>query len=183
MTTVAVYGSLIDQQQRQKQPNLSSNAYPVLVKGYKRVFNQEPSWRKGCGERRAVLNVVRSDQDCFNGLLVKLRDNSVFLELDKREKGYDRIRVASSQIAKLPDVAGSAHASVYSKLAQEQVYLYLGKLEKQNNNISPNPDYLNLCLRGAQQWGDRFYEQFLQTTYVGKLTLKTFLESSIQTSK
>ncbi|MBE9063836.1 gamma-glutamylcyclotransferase family protein [cf. Phormidesmis sp. LEGE 11477] len=174
MTTIIVYGSLINLEQRQKQPNLSAEACPVLVKGYKRVFNQEPSWRKGSGEHRAVLNVVRSEHDCLNSLLVKLHEKSDLGRLDERERGYDRIAIAPSQIAYL-SAAHPVYPPARSSPTHQQTYLYLGKPEKQNNNILPNENYLEICLDGAKQWGEIFYEQFLQTTYVGEQTLKTFL--------
>lgn len=180
MTTITVYGSLIDLEQRQKHSSLFADAHPVVVRGYRRVFAQEPSWRKGNNEHRAVLTVVRSDHDFFNGLLVKLRAESDFCKLDNRERGYERIAIASSQIACLVDISRSTSLELARlQLAGEQTYLYVGKPEKKNNNILPNKDYLEICLRGAKYYGKTFYEQFLQTTYVGEVTLKTFLQRNI----
>lgn len=181
MAAVIVYGSLINPKQLQPQSVLFSEIQPVLVKGYKRTFNQEPSWRKSDSEHRAVLNVIRSDQDCFNGLLVKLQDSDNLSRLDERERGYHRAVIAPSQLSCLANVSQSEDPDLAcSELAYGQTYLYLGRLEKQNNNILPNKRYLNICLQGAQHWGEAFYEQFLQTTYVGELTLKTFLQLSLE---
>lgn len=176
MTTIIVYGSLIHPKQLQQHPYLFAEAYPVLVKGYKRIFNQEPSWRKGDGEHRAVLNLVRSDQACFNGLLVKLREGENLSSLNERERGYRLIAIAPSQLSCLTNVYHSVESELAcSKLANRQTHLYLGKIEKQNNAILPNKGYLNICLEGARHWGEAFYQQFLQTTYVGELTLEAFL--------
>lgn len=123
---------------------------------------------------RAVLNVVESSSDCFNGLLVSLQNGSDFEALDQRERGYDRALVPLSHIA----YAANAHRLAYSAPASRQAYIYLGKSEKRNDSILPNKAYLDLCLRGAKHWGAEFYEQFLQTTYIGTLTLKAFLQGN-----
>ncbi len=174
MIAVVTYGSLINQEQLRAKPHLLAEACPVVVKGYRRVFNQEPSWRKGCDKHRAVLNVIRSNDDCFNGLLVNVRNNNSLRELDERERGYDRVLVSPSDVV----YPASSYHSVRSGLSLKCVYIYLGKLEKKNDNILPNTAYLDLCLCGAKHWGEEFYEQFLQTTYVGGYTLKTFLQNS-----
>ncbi len=168
MVAIVAYGSLINQERHQGS-HLFTAACPVLVKGYRRVFSQEPSWRQGDRTYRAVLNVVKSDEDYFNGLLVGLRDNSSFDEIDEREQGYDRVVIASSQLTDFAKVSGAIAAS--------PTYIYLGKPEKQNDNILPNKSYVELCLCGAKHWGKEFYAQFLQTTYVGKHTLETFLQT------
>lgn len=173
---IIVYGSLIHPKQLQQHSDLFAEAHPVLVRGYKRIFNQEPSWRKGNGEHRAVLNVMRSDTAFFNGLLVKLRKEEDLDRLNERERGYYLSAIAPSQLSCLTNVSSSAAIDLAcSELANQPTYLYLGRLEKRNNDILPNKGYLNICLEGAQYWGEAFYEQFLQTTYVGELTLKTFL--------
>ncbi len=166
MATIVVYGSLINQNQLQKMTILAE-ACPVLVKGYKRVFNQEPSWRKGYGEHRAVLSAMLSAEDCFNGLLVGIQDDRDFHMLDERESGYDRTEIARSQLSCFIDTSCS--------LQSEPIYIYLGKPSKRNDDILPNKSYLDLCLRGAKHWGETFYDQFLQTTHVGTRTLKMYL--------
>ena len=175
MPAIVAYGSLINQEQLCARSYSLARAHPVVVNGYRRVFNQEPSWRKGAHEHRAVLNLMHSDQDCFNGLLVALRDDSDFLALDERERGYSRTLVAPSQLVCSADIL----RSVYSEFSNGQTYVYLGKPEKRNDDILPNKDYLNLCLCGAKYWGEAFYEQFLQTTYVGESTLKQLLRNDI----
>lgn len=174
MVAIVAYGSLIDPalidpvQCARSYP--LARAYPVVVSGYRRTFNQEPSWRKGDNQHRAVLNVMHSDGECFNGVLIELPKGTDFCQLDKRERGYNRIPIDPSRITYLADGSCLAYAG-----SLEQIYLYVGKPSKRNNNILPNKDYLNLCLRGARRWGEDFYARFLQTTYVGESTLNTFL--------
>lgn len=170
---MVAYGSLINIEQQRHRSHLFTEACPVLVQGYRRVFSQEPSWRQGDRTHRAVLNVVKSDQDWLNGILLGLHSSS-FDELDQREKGYNRVAIAPSQLTAFKK---SPCEQASNKIAANPVYLYLGKPENQNDNILPNKDYLKLCLHGAQRWGTAFYEQFLNTTYVGKDTLKVFLQA------
>ncbi|MEM6450648.1 MAG: gamma-glutamylcyclotransferase family protein [Cyanobacteria bacterium P01_D01_bin.105] len=169
MSSLIVYGSLINKAQLYQKLNLQSEACPVFIQGYRRIFNQEPSWRQGFNQHRAVLNIVKSATDYFNGLLVDIQDDSAFEHLDKREKGYERITINCSQLAHFTDTSCS--------ICSEATYIYLGHPGKQNNGILPNREYLELCLRGAKQWGEEFYKQFVQTTYVGTHTLEIFLRN------
>ena len=166
MASIVVYGSLINPQQLDRSLNLASEACPVLVKGYRRSFNQEPAWRKGDGKYRAVLSVTKSEGDCFNGLLVEMSDD--FNALDERERGYERVLIAKSQLSYLTEIVEESYS--------EPTYLYVGNLIRQNRDILPNRSYLDLCLRGARYWGEAFYQQFLQTTTVGQGTLEAFLQ-------
>lgn len=200
MTAIIVYGSLLNPEQLHQQSHLFARAYPVFVKGYRRVFNQEPSWREGDDKHRAVLNVMKSDQDGFNGLLVRLQDGSDLHQLDERESGYNRIAISQSQLAPFAPMSdmGKSDTSksepviargrfpdgVFSEvilseaILSDPIFIYVGKPEKQNDGLLPNKSYLELCLRGAKHWGEEFQEQFLQTTYVGDLTLKAFLQKA-----
>jgi len=171
MPAIIAYGSLINPTQLCASYPLTAPR-PVVVRGYRRSFNQEPSWRKGDAQRRAVLNVVPSEGDCFNALLISLQSSSDFCELDEREKGYNRTLVEASRITRLDNIS----CSLYSEFSSEQIYLYVGKPDKRNNEILPSENYLNLCLRGARYWGKAFYKQFLQTTYVGSSPLSAFLQ-------
>lgn len=173
MPFIIAYGSLINKNQLSKQSHLLSTVGPVWVKGYKRIFNQEPSWRQGLGKQRAVLNIEPSEQDYFNGILVEVKAEKDIRELDKRERGYVRTLIPESQLySSMAHSTESTHPSHVDLL-----YVYVGKPDKQNNNILPNKDYLEICLKGTKQWSDECYEQFLQTTYVGTHTLKTFLQT------
>ncbi len=179
MSAIIAYGSLINPAQLCASYPLTAS-YPVVVSGYRRAFNQEPSWRKGDAQRRAVLNAVPSNNDCFNALLINLQGGSDFRELDKREKGYDRTLVDSSRIARIDSIHRPLYSESSFRLSSEQIYLYVGKPDKRNNDILPNEDYLTLCLHGARYWGKAFYKQFLQTTYVGSSPLNAFLQRDKQ---
>lgn len=98
MDALIVYGSLINKSELEKGGFPLDSTRPVVVRGYKRVFCQEPSWRPDRGEQRAVLNVIGSKQHWLNALLISGLNDGFLADLDKREKGYNRIKVASSDV-------------------------------------------------------------------------------------
>ena len=130
MSAIVVYGSLINKDQLAKESSHCGEASPVLVHGYQRVFNQEPSWREGHEKRRAVLNVIPSKKHVFNGVLLPLRDSKVFHDLDERERGYDRVRLECSQLAQC---AGLPFPS-----QTDSIFIYRGKLDKRNDDMLPS---------------------------------------------
>ena len=64
---------------------------PVMVRGFRREFSQEPSWRKVEGRDRAVLNVNQCTSGVFNGVLLRNISERSLEQLDHRERGYSRI--------------------------------------------------------------------------------------------
>ncbi|MEA3544653.1 MAG: hypothetical protein U9R69_05465, partial [Thermodesulfobacteriota bacterium] len=97
-------------------------------------------------------------------------DTFDFATLDDREKGYVRTSVSADKIScyqghNLPEM--------------EEMCIYLGKKEYQNSTLLPNPDYLNICLTGAKNWGENFYHDFLHTTHINNgLLLREYLSPS-----
>ena len=88
---------------------------------------------------------------------------------DRRERGYDRYRVDDGSLTRHGDgtpleLLGSA-------------CLYVGKPDLYGRDVLPNPEYLRICLEGAREWGEDFYEDFLRTTFLcdGR-TLEEFVE-------
>jgi len=138
---------------------------PVTVSGFKRVFAQEPSWRRSIGIDRAVLTVVEDKDNYINAILV-IDLNDTYLKLfDNRERGYRRVNVCASSIKYCQGYGND--------LELGDVYLYVGKKEKYNENLIPNPDYLSICTEGAKMWGEEFYDTFLKTTFIGKRRLRS----------
>lgn len=159
MDALIVYGSLINKSELTQEGFPLDSALPVIVQGFKRVFSQEPSWRADQGEERAVLNVISSQQHWLNGLLISGLNDGFFTDQDEREKGYNRIGVASSCLRRYDDLA-------YATPTPQNIYIYTGMTKKQNDSILPNESYLSTCLEGAKQWGEDFYGDFLDSTFV-----------------
>lgn len=152
MTGILAYGSLINPREYSGQEIV--HAVPVTVAGFKRIFNQLPSWRRGSGNRIAVLNVEPAPRHSINAvcLCFDVEDRSRFNE---RECGYTAHAVHPARITchpdfRLPKVTG--------------FYIFVGKEGRQDADILPNDDYLEICINGAKAWGEPFYLEFVATT-------------------
>jgi len=70
--------------------------HPVIVKGFKRLFNLLPSHYKPSfriskqAVERAAANIIPCKDATFNGLAFEVDDKEL-AEIDRREKHYDRI--------------------------------------------------------------------------------------------
>jgi hypothetical protein len=168
MDALVIYGSLINKSKLIEDGFPLDRTCPVVVQGFKRVFSQEPSWRSDQGEERAVLNAISSQQHWLNALLISGLDDAFFVDLDEREKGYNRIRVAPSRIEK--------YDSSCTEPVPQNIHMYNGKTNKQSDSILPNTSYLHNCLEGAKQWGEDFYCDFLDSTFIrNNILLRTYI--------
>jgi hypothetical protein len=158
-----VYGSLLHVDELKKQNIDPVRVDLVKVKGYKRVFNQEPSWRKVDGIKKAVMNIEADENSWFNALIIKNLDEEYIKDLDHRERGYDRITIIDGSVTLYSDNSILKNCIVYK-----------GKIDKQSNDILPNPDYFEICKSGAKCHGEECLTDYLMTTY--KNTLKGKIE-------
>lgn len=169
MDALIVYGSLIDKSELIDNGFPLDSTWPILVEGFKRIFSQEPSWRSDQGEKRAVLNAISSRQHWLNALLISDLNDDFLIDLDRREKGYNRIEVAPSYLQKY-DLS-------YTTPIPQNIYVYTGDVDKQSDSILPNASYLHKCLEGAKQWGEDFYSDFLDSTFVkNDILLRSYIE-------
>ncbi len=144
MDALIVYGSLIDKLELVQGGFSLDSTRPVVVRGFKRIFAQEPSWRSDQGEERAVLNVVCSQEHWLNAVLVFGLDDGIWTELEEREKGYNRVRVA-------PRSLREKYGSYSTAPTLQNIYVYVGKTDKQSDSVLPNSSYLHKCLEGAKR--------------------------------
>lgn len=162
MASLVVYGSLMHPQERGLGPEELDSATAVKVSGFRRSFAQEPSWRRGAGERRGVLTVRPTAGDCFNGILLEGVSREDLEEWDYRERGYHRVEVPLSALG----FYGPARPSPGS------AFLYVGRDDRYNEALLPNDAYLQRCLAAAASWGEAFELDFRATTFVGARTLE-----------
>ena len=166
MLGIIAYGSLINPQEAESLGAPPVHIIPLKLDTFKRSFNQQPAWRKSSSENSAVLNVSRSKQNWLNAVCYCF-DDFDFTALDKRERGYSRTAVQHDKIScyqghNLPEL--------------KEFSIYLGKAEYQSDTILPNLDYLDICLNGAKNWGEDFYRDFLNTTYINsEILLREYL--------
>jgi hypothetical protein len=158
-----VYGSLLHVDELKKQNIDPSRVDLVKVKGFKRVFNQLPSWRKVDGIKKAVMNIEKDENSWFNALVIKDIDEAYLQDLDHRERGYNRTALEDGSVTLYSDGSVIKNCIVYK-----------GKEDKQSSEILPNPDYFIICKDGAECHGEEFFKDYLQSTY------KNTLEGNIE---
>ncbi len=153
-----VYGSLLHPKELKSHGISIDMIEFVRVKGYKRIFNQEPSRRRADTINRAVLNIQKDNNSWFNAILIKNISENSLKELDIREIGYDRLNLQDGCVKCYKDGT-----------IVQNCFVYMGKDGKQNSKILPNIDYFKLCLNGAKSHFDRFHIDYLSTTYQNSL--------------
>ncbi len=147
-----------------------TNVRAVTVSGFRRSFSQEPSRRKGVGNKRGVLTVSPSDEASMSAVLISEVSRSALAALDERELGYDRVGVRESRVQPFGDSRFD--------MDHEDVFIYVGKPHRFNSELEPNIDYLKLCIHAAADWGEVFHETFLNTTFVLETPLTEYAESA-----
>jgi gamma-glutamylcyclotransferase (GGCT)/AIG2-like uncharacterized protein YtfP len=160
-----VYGSLMSKHELKNEGIQSYNTFPIVLSNHIRQFSQELSYRLVDSQNRAVLRVHKEEGSFLNAILISI-DEKDFNVLDKREKGYNKTLVNKENIIDKYNVLDTSFDSIY---------LYLGKTEKLNHKILPNPSYLDLCLEASKTWGDEFYNDFKNTTFIQNMTLEKFI--------
>ena len=167
MTGLVAYGSLMHPDELARHC-ARAHSIPVRVRGFRRSFAQEPSWRAGAGDERGVLTVRPSDTDWFNGILICGADAAELGSLAERERGYDcaAVRIADIEPYATEQIPGGA----------TEIRLYIGRDENWNAALLPNRAYLKLCIDAARAWGEEFARDFMRTTHVGEMTLQEFSE-------
>ena len=153
MNNLIVYGSLINKGELIKEGIPLVDVEPVKVFGFRRVFNQEPSYRFVNSINRAVLNIEKDKYNWFNALVIKNLSKEYLDCLDKREKGYNQIELSKEQVV------------TYKEDFISNCIIYKGKPQKCNCEILPNFDYLKVCLSGVDTFGKEFLNDFLKSTY------------------
>ncbi|MEX2584061.1 MAG: gamma-glutamylcyclotransferase family protein [Gemmatimonadota bacterium] len=166
MTGLLLYGSLMDPDELAGYCRRDHPMSPVRVRGFRRSFCQEPSWRNDEAIERGVLTVRPSAADWFNAILVYGWEADVLARLDHRERGYVRRSVPTSSV--------EPYQSEADLEAAGEAHVYTGREELRNESLRPNAEYLKLCSGAAARWGADFLDDFLSTTYVGRVPLRDF---------
>jgi hypothetical protein len=114
-----------------------------------------------------VLNIIGSEQHWLNALLISGLNDRGLADVDEREKGYNRIEVVPSCV----------RGYLLPATTPQNIHTHVGKAEKQSASILPNASYLSICLEGARQRGEDFYNEFLDSTFVkDDILLREYVE-------
>ncbi|MEE4257779.1 MAG: gamma-glutamylcyclotransferase family protein [Bacteroidales bacterium] len=135
--------------------------HPVIVKGFKRLFNllpshYEPSFRiSDHAVERAAANIAASEDASFNGLAFEVEDQEL-AELDRREKHYDRLETVMYDFT--------------SRKALGSGFVYSANSMRASLTDDANflPDWIDIswARTGAYRIGHDFGVMYDQTTYL-----------------
>jgi len=154
---IFAYGSLINiDSAREDVPNLKK-MYQGKLKGFRRVFNlQAKRLNSPCG-LVAVLDIENDNNSYLNGVYFEIKEDDL-IALKNREILYKFIEV---------DIVGKNEEKIKALVVQAK-----GKTRTNYKfNCDVQEKYLRICLDGAKSQGEKFFEEFRQTTFIGRKNL------------
>ena len=152
---IFAYGSLINQTSLKKTVPEARNIMPAKTYGLQRVFNLASAYRFDSEYNTpvCVLNIAETDdKGALNGTCFEMDEVSLDNIL-QREKGYDFCKIKAHHY----DDEDQVFDAYYFRAHQFTPYKYLPKSRIQQH-------YLNLCLNGSSVYGDKFTEDFKNST-------------------
>lgn len=160
---VFVYGSLLNIASLKKSVPDFSHYFSATLPGYKRVFDYASPYRKDVVTQKpsSVLNLVKDAKNATNGICFIL-DKRKLDDLFTREEGYEFVLVT------IIDERGAHHdAHTFIVRTYEPSVI--------QRNSTAQDEYIAICVEGARNYGDAFYQEFIDTTYVDTRTLREYL--------
>jgi hypothetical protein len=149
-----IYGSLIYKPAlKELFSNPETRVSRVRLDGFARVFDMAADRRRTAANRNAVLNLHRDAESWCNGLLVESVTPREYGIYARRETEY------RTTLVKRDDI--SFYESNADAVPKEVIVSYDGPSQ---TDIYPIPSYVKRCLKGATQWGEEFYDEFVSTT-------------------
>jgi len=142
---IAGYGSLISHNSL-KETIGNKRFIPVIVKGYKRIFDIN----RIKGENSDVLNLEKNSKCKFNGVMFSVTDKELE-RLRKREEGYELEETAFYDMKKC------------EKLGNCFVFVDHIDMDKE---MLPSKNYFLLCREAAYHLSKRFGKMWDNTTYI-----------------
>lgn len=150
---------------------------PVLVKGFKRLFNLLPEHYKPSFKisekpvEKAAANVIRSAGHYFNGLAFEVSDDEL-KNLNKRESHYDLI---------LTDIFDFFS---HVPLGKGIVYSASEELDVVTRNTEYLPDWedISWARTGAYRYGESFGKVYDETTFLvdGKTRVVDYYKNHLE---
>lgn len=142
------------------------------VADYMRVFNlPHQSYRYPIrGNLKGVMNVIPQVDKSMNVVVISIPNNESWNRIKSREgKMYNALVV-------------DVHLTDQDRQGEiVQAYMFIGRLDRINQNVYPLPEYYKIVRDGAQELGEVFLSEYLETTYMQAngafLSLKTYEEN------
>ncbi len=158
---VICYGSFLSKESLSRTIP-SREGVPVIVKGYRRVFNLKPSrmqlYKDGARDGQcAVLNVMPFEDSFINALMIEVDDDE-FEKLKIRERSYYTKEVNVFDISG-KDKIGKAELFIGRKLFKGERIV--------DDGFMPIPSYLETVKKAAYSISEDFGNLFEDTTFLG----------------
>jgi cation transport regulator ChaC len=167
LTTIFGYGSLINTQSLKASVPNPGSIRPSYIKGFLRSFNlwDEVGFTVGnkdiAGIPYCALDVMKVDDinKRVNGVSFTVNDKQL-INLLEREHDYSLIKT-----------------TVYDFETDNEIgECVLFVANKNNGTFAYNSEsqkrYLGICLSGAKEFGHKFYDNFLESTFIKNKALK-----------
>jgi len=170
---VVTYGSLLHPEEIEALFHIDDQLIePIRVKNFARRFSKSVAehLRDVKGSQSGVLNVHPEPDHSFNGLLIGPLSEKGLRKYAFREREYDVKFLDPNRLDFYTEPQWNLDRF-------EGIFTcYWNPSDDTIPNYEPVPDYLDLCLEGAQQWGEEFLEEFKKTTLVGERDLNQYLK-------
>lgn len=154
------YGSLIQSASRGMTLDVAGVATPVRVSGLRRSWNVPGP---DVGFSATFLGVTEDDEAACNGVIAPVYPNE-WDDLDRRERGYDRVVVAPNRVTTL-----GIHK--WAPPEGSRLFVYVAKSPQPPTHKFPIiQSYVDICLDGclaiddAADGGESFTREFLEST-------------------
>ena len=154
------YGSLLCEDSFKKTVSKYALLGPATLPNYKRVFCVESPGRKNEKTRTpaSVLNIEKDDCCKIMGILYDIHENELD-NLHLREKGYDLKEIV---------LLDGTKANTYIHPSKTCYQFITGDPVQQ--------EYLNICLEATKRLGEEFYDNFIDTTFIGAQSVREWLQ-------
>lgn len=153
------YGSLINLRSLQETVPGAESVVPVVLKDYIRIFDTESTTRfTNDNTPICVLNIQEDSQNHINGVCFEV-SQTYFDAVVEREGAYEAREVTVKS---------------FSSPEEFTAFAFIGKTEKKQDFLFDDPvqkHYLQICLDGAKDFGEDFYQMFLETTQINNKKL------------
>ncbi|OXA45041.1 uncharacterized protein LOC110857184 [Folsomia candida] len=145
------YGSLINPDSKEVTHPGCGPSVPVLVKGFKRIFNCAGLL---LGKKTTFLGVEEDNASYFTGVAFPVKSNATLMEFDQREAHYKRKLVAEENVKFLDD---EDHISDGKNLLRFWIYVPQSKFVTKPSKPHPiYQSYFDIFVDGCVKIGKQF---------------------------
>lgn len=172
--TIFGFGSLISRPSLLVTAPSATDIRPAFIKGFIRSFSQWDSVGYTetnldvAGEPMCALDIMHSSDtdNKVNGVVFTVNESD-FVKLVEREKGYEILTVVAHDYFTNRPI--TEDCLVFSANKNNGQYDFAGKAQQR---------YLETFLEASKQYGEQFYQEVLDTTFIGAHKLREFVSNS-----